>query len=83
MSGGQAESLFRSAQAALLGVYPTVARSLREVLAYVAGFVLGGALAVPPWVWCLRPSIAGIAVVVLAGMLVEQLAVDWEPRARR
>jgi uncharacterized membrane protein YccC len=55
--------------AALLGVYPTVARSLREVAAYVAGFVLGAALAVPVAVG-LGPSIAGIAVVVLAGMLV-------------
>ena len=33
--------------AALLGVYPTVARSLREGVRYVAGFLLGAALAIP------------------------------------
>ena len=33
--------------AALLGVYPTVARSLREGVGYVAGFLLGAALAIP------------------------------------
>src|SRR5690349_19092415 len=33
--------------AALLGVYPTVARSLREGVQYVAGFLLGAALAIP------------------------------------
>jgi uncharacterized membrane protein YccC len=55
--------------AALLGVYPTVARSFREVLAYIAGFLLGAALAIPVAI-SLGPSIAGIAVVVLAGMLL-------------
>ena len=33
--------------AALLGIYPTVARSLREGARYVAGFLLGAALAIP------------------------------------
>jgi 4-amino-4-deoxy-L-arabinose transferase-like glycosyltransferase len=50
-------------------VYPTVARSFREVLAYVAGFLLGAAVAVPVAI-VLGPSIGGIAVVALAGMLV-------------
>jgi hypothetical protein len=67
-AAGQADPYFAPI-AALLGVYPTVARSLREVLAYVAGFLLGAALAVPVAIG-LGPSIAGIAVVVLAGMLV-------------
>jgi uncharacterized membrane protein YgaE (UPF0421/DUF939 family) len=55
--------------AALLGVYPTVARSLREGVQYVAGFLLGAALAIPVGV-VLGPGIAGIAVVVIAGVLV-------------
>jgi uncharacterized membrane protein YccC len=55
--------------AALLGVYPTVARSLRESIQYVGGFVLGAALAVPTGV-LLGPGIAGIAVVVLLGVLI-------------
>jgi uncharacterized membrane protein YgaE (UPF0421/DUF939 family) len=67
-AAGQADPYF-APLAALLGVYPTVARSLREVLAYVAGFLLGAALAVPVAIG-LGPSIAGITVVVLAGMLV-------------
>ena len=54
--------------AALLGVYPTVARSLREGVRYVAGFLLGAALAIPVGV-LLGPGIAGIAVVVIAGVL--------------
>jgi uncharacterized membrane protein YccC len=54
--------------AALLGVSPTVARSLRQGLQYVAGFVLGAALAIPVAL-LLGPSIAGIAVVVLAGVV--------------
>ncbi len=32
---------------ALLGIYPTVARSPREGARYVAGFLLGAALAIP------------------------------------
>jgi uncharacterized membrane protein YccC len=55
--------------AALLGVYPTVARSLREGVQYVAGFLLGAALAIPVGI-LLGPGIAGIAVVVIAGVLV-------------
>ncbi len=55
--------------AALLGVSPTVARSLREGLQYVAGFLLGAALAIPVAL-LLGPSIAGIAVVVLAGVVI-------------
>jgi uncharacterized membrane protein YccC len=67
-AAGQADPYFAPI-AALLGVSPTVARSLREVVAYMAGFLLGAALAVPVAIG-LGPSIAGIAVVVLAGMLV-------------
>lgn len=55
--------------AALLGVYPTVARSLRECVQYIAGFVLGAALAVAVGL-LLGPGTAGIAVLVLAGMLI-------------
>jgi uncharacterized membrane protein YgaE (UPF0421/DUF939 family) len=55
--------------AALLGVYPTVARSLRESLQYIAGFLLGAALAVPVGL-LLGPDTAGIAVTVLAGLLI-------------
>ena len=54
--------------AALLGVYPTVARSLREGVRYVAGFLLGAGLAIPVGM-LLGPGIAGIAVVVIAGVL--------------
>lgn len=67
-AAGQADPYFAPI-AAVLGVYPTVARSLREVVAYVAGFLLGAAMAVPLAIG-LGPSIAGIAIVVLAGMLV-------------
>jgi uncharacterized membrane protein YccC len=55
--------------AALLGVYPTVAGSLREGARYVAGFLLGAAMAIPVGV-LLGPGVAGIAVVVVAGVLV-------------
>jgi uncharacterized membrane protein YgaE (UPF0421/DUF939 family) len=55
--------------AALLGVYTTVARSLRESIQYVAGFALGAVLAVSVGL-LLGPGTAGIAVVVLAGMLI-------------
>jgi len=50
-------------------VSPTVARSMREGLQYVAGFVLGAVLSIPVAL-VLGPSIAGIAVVVLAGVVV-------------
>jgi uncharacterized membrane protein YccC len=55
--------------AALAGVSPTVARSLREGIQYVAGFVLGAVLAIPVAV-ALGPSIAGIVVIVLAGVVI-------------
>ena len=55
--------------AALLGVSATVARSVRDGLQYVAGFVLGAVLAIPVAL-VLGPSIAGIAVVVLAGVVI-------------
>ena len=55
--------------AALLGVSATVAGSLREGLQYVAGFVLGAVLSVPVAL-LLGPSIAGIAVVVPAGVMI-------------
>ena len=65
---GQPEPYF-APLAALLGVYPTVARSLREGVLCVAGFLLGAALAIPAGM-LLGPGIAGIAVVVIAGVLV-------------
>jgi len=55
--------------AALLGVSPTVARSVREGLQYLAGFVLGAALSIPVALG-LGPSVAGIAIVVLAGVAI-------------
>jgi uncharacterized membrane protein YccC len=79
-AAGQADPYF-APLAALLGVYPTVARSLREVLAYVAGFLLGAALAVPVAIG-LGPSIAGIAVVVVAGMLVSSWQQLGDQRAQ-
>ena len=66
-AAGQADPYF-APLAALLGVYPTVAGSLREGLQYIGGFLLGAALAIPVSL-VLGPSIAGIAVVVLAGIL--------------
>jgi uncharacterized membrane protein YccC len=55
--------------AALAGVSSTVARSLREGIQYVAGFVLGAVLAIPVAV-VLGPSIAGIVAIVLAGVVI-------------
>jgi uncharacterized membrane protein YccC len=55
--------------AALLGVYPTVARSLRESAQYIAGFLLGAALAIPVGI-LLGPGLPGIAIIVVAGVLV-------------
>jgi uncharacterized membrane protein YccC len=55
--------------AALLGVYPTVARSLRQGIRYVAGFLLGVALAIPAGV-LLGPEMAAIAIVVIGGVLI-------------
>src|ERR1700749_4383786 len=45
-AAGQPDPYF-APLAALLGVYSTVARSLRESVQYIAGFVLGAVLAVP------------------------------------
>ena len=67
-AAGQQDPYF-APLAALLGVSPTVARSVREGLQYVAGFVLGAVLAIPVAL-ALGPSIAGIAVVVLAGVVI-------------
>jgi uncharacterized membrane protein YccC len=55
--------------AALLGVYPTVARSLREGLQYIGGVFLGVALALPVGL-LLGPGVVGIGFVVLAGLLL-------------
>ena len=67
-AAGQQDPYF-APLAALLGVSPTVARSVREGLRYVAGFVLGAVLSIPVAL-VLGPSIAGIAVVVLAGVVI-------------
>jgi uncharacterized membrane protein YccC len=67
-AAGQPDPYF-APLAALLGVYPTVARSLRESIQYIAGFLLGAALAVPVGM-LLGPGTAGIAVIVLAGLLI-------------
>jgi uncharacterized membrane protein YccC len=67
-AAGQPDPYF-APLAALLGIFPTVARSLRESIQYAAGFVLGAALAVPVGL-LLGPGTAGIAVIVLAGMLI-------------
>lgn len=55
--------------AALLGVYPTVARSLHQGIRYVAGFILGAALAIPAGL-LLGPGMAAIAIVVIGGVLI-------------
>jgi len=55
--------------AALLGVYPTVARSLTQGIRYVAGFLLGVALAIPAGL-LLGPEMAAIAIVVIGGVLI-------------
>jgi uncharacterized membrane protein YgaE (UPF0421/DUF939 family) len=67
-AAGQADPYF-APLAALLGVYSTVARSLRESIQYIVGFVLGAALAVPVGI-LLGAGTAGIAVIVVAGMLI-------------
>lgn len=54
--------------AALLGVYPSVVRSVRESLAYGAGFVIGAALAIPVGIW-IGPNVLGIAVVLSLAMM--------------
>ena len=67
-AAGQADPYF-APLAALLGVSPTVARSLRESVQYIGGFVLGAALAVPVGM-LLGPGTAGIAAIVLVGTLI-------------
>jgi uncharacterized membrane protein YccC len=67
-AAGQPDPYF-APLAALLGVYPTVARSFRVGCQYVGGFLLGAALAVPVGV-LLGPGVASIAVVVLGGILL-------------
>jgi uncharacterized membrane protein YgaE (UPF0421/DUF939 family) len=67
-AAGQPDPYF-APLAALLGVYPTVAQSLREGFQYVGGFLLGAALAVPAGV-LLGPGVAGIAVIVFGGVLL-------------
>ena len=67
-AAGQPDPYF-APLAALLGVYPTVARSMREGCKYVGGFLLGAALAIPAGM-LLGPGVAGIAVIVLAGALL-------------
>ena len=67
-AAGQPDPYF-APLAALLGVYPTVARSLRESVQYVGGFLLGAALAVPVGMLA-GPGIPGIAIIVLAGVLL-------------
>ncbi len=67
-AAGQPDPYF-APLAALLGVYPTVAGSLRESVQYVGGFLLGAALAVPVGMLA-GPGIPGIAVIVLAGVLL-------------
>jgi uncharacterized membrane protein YccC len=76
-AAGQPDPYF-APLAALLGVYSTVARSLRESIQYIAGFVLGAALAIPVGM-LLGPGTAGIAVIVLAGMLIA----SWRRLERR
>jgi uncharacterized membrane protein YgaE (UPF0421/DUF939 family) len=65
-AAGQPDACFVPV-AALLGVYPTVARSLREGCQYVGGFLLGAAI---PAGMLLGPGVAGIAVIVVAGFLL-------------
>jgi uncharacterized membrane protein YgaE (UPF0421/DUF939 family) len=64
-AAGQPDPYF-APLAALLGIYPTVARSLREGFRYVGGFLLGAALAIPAGM-LLGPGVASIAVIVLLG----------------
>lgn len=67
-AAGQPDPYF-APLAALLGVHPTVVRSLRESVQYVGGFLIGAALAVPVGM-LMGPGIPGIAVIVLAGVLL-------------
>ncbi|TDC96984.1 FUSC family protein [Actinomadura sp. 7K507] len=56
--------------AALLGVYPTVVRSVRESFAYAAGFVLGAGIAIPVGL-LIGPTTAGIVVVLVVAMMAQ------------
>ncbi|MEY9212212.1 FUSC family protein [Thermobifida halotolerans] len=58
--------------AALLGVYPTIALSVREGTSYAAGFLLGGLVAIPVGE-AFGPTALGIAVVVVVSLLVASL----------
>ncbi|MEV5829579.1 FUSC family protein [Spirillospora sp. NPDC052242] len=55
--------------AALLGVYPTVARSVRESIGYAAGFLVGAGLAIPVGI-LVGPNAAGIAAVLVVGLML-------------
>ncbi|MEU5994728.1 aromatic acid exporter family protein [Spirillospora sp. NPDC047418] len=55
--------------AALLGVYPTVVRSVRESVAYGAGFVIGAGIAIPIGL-VVGPTALGIAIAVVLTMMV-------------
>ncbi|NEA21463.1 aromatic acid exporter family protein [Actinomadura bangladeshensis] len=55
--------------AALLGVYPTVVRSVRESVTYGAGFVIGAGIAIPVGL-TVGPTALGIAIVVVLTMMV-------------
>ncbi|MGP4026982.1 FUSC family protein [Actinomadura sp. 3N407] len=55
--------------AALLGVYPTVARSVKESLAYGAGFALGAGIAIPVGL-VIGATTLGIAVVLFVAMMI-------------
>ncbi|MFI0350740.1 FUSC family protein [Actinomadura sp. 9N407] len=57
--------------AALLGVYPTIARSLRESLGYAAGFLAGGLLAIPVGL-LIGPNALGIAAVLVVALVVSE-----------
>lgn len=60
---GHAEPYF-----APLGVYPSVVRSVRESIAYAAGFVIGAAPAIPVGI-LIGPNLLGIAVVLVFAMM--------------
>ncbi|MET8678286.1 aromatic acid exporter family protein [Streptomyces sp. NPDC004647] len=65
---GHPQPIF-AALAALLGVYPTVARSLRQGLRYAVGFLLGVLVGVPVSL-LFGPTIWGILVVVPVTLVV-------------
>ncbi|WP_019630560.1 FUSC family protein [Actinomadura atramentaria] len=57
--------------AALFGVYPTVARSVRESAGYAAGFLVAMAVAVPIGE-LLGPGLAGIVLVLAVGLTLAE-----------